>query len=238
MSETQSHADQRSGVVIWISHRGDERCAMCGAEIGNGAFVQVRRDTGVRCIQCSGFSGLVFLPSGDAALTRRAVRHSSLSAVVVRYSRARKRPERQGVLVEGTALEAARQECLADEAHRRSTRERRRVRDQVADRQYVMEFARAILELFPATPSADAQTIAQHACEKYSGRVGRSRAAKEFEPQAITLAVRAHVRHRHTNYDDLLAQGAEPAEARSTVAPRVEAVLNRWRRERDPATRS
>lgn len=37
-----------------------------------------------------------FLPSGDAALTRRAKRGSGMSAVVVRFSWARRRYERQG----------------------------------------------------------------------------------------------------------------------------------------------
>jgi hypothetical protein len=50
---------------------------------------------------------LVFLPSGDAALTRRAKANSRLSAVVVRFSRAGKRYERQGILVEEHALELA-----------------------------------------------------------------------------------------------------------------------------------
>jgi hypothetical protein len=52
---------------------------------------------------------LVFLPSGDAGLTRRAHRTSELSAVVVRFSRSRKRYERQGLLVENAALTHAMQ---------------------------------------------------------------------------------------------------------------------------------
>jgi len=38
--------------------------------------------------------------------------------------------------------------------------------------------------------------IVVHACRRYSGRVGRSAAAKEFRVEAIDLAVRAHVLHR------------------------------------------
>ncbi len=47
---------------------------------------------------------LVFLPAGDVGLTRRAHRASELSAVVVRFSRSRKRYERQGLFVEDSAL--------------------------------------------------------------------------------------------------------------------------------------
>ena len=41
-------------------------------------------------------------------------RHSTLSAVVLKWSRARNRYERQGLMVEEQALEKAEEECLAD----------------------------------------------------------------------------------------------------------------------------
>lgn len=56
---------------------------------------------------CAGMSHIVFLPRGDAAITRRAKRASGLSAVVGRFSRSRGRCERQGILVEQAALEPA-----------------------------------------------------------------------------------------------------------------------------------
>jgi len=67
----------------------------------------------------------MFLPSGDPALTGRARKHSIQSAVVLKWSRARKRYERQGVLVEEAGLEKAEAECLADadvRARRRTAR--------------------------------------------------------------------------------------------------------------------
>jgi hypothetical protein len=70
--------------------------------------------------------------------------------------------------------------------------------------------------------------IAGRACQKYSGRVGRSAAAKEFAPEAIDLAVAAHVRHCHTTYDELLAQGWERRDARDAVREEVQAVLEEW----------
>lgn len=75
------------------------------------------------CLVCADLDHLVYLPSGDTALTRRARKQSTLSAVVVRFSRARKRYERQGVLVEETALERAEQEYLADADQRSAQRE-------------------------------------------------------------------------------------------------------------------
>jgi hypothetical protein len=83
-------------------------------------------DAGPLCLGCADMDHLVFLPSGEAALTRRAKKASGLSAVVVRWSRTRKRYERQGLLVEDAALEQAEQQCLADE----DVRMRRRGRDQ------------------------------------------------------------------------------------------------------------
>ena len=50
---------------------------------------------------------LVFLPSGDAAVTRRARKLSTRAAVVLKWSRARSRYERQGLLVEEDALQEA-----------------------------------------------------------------------------------------------------------------------------------
>jgi hypothetical protein len=76
--------------VVWISHKDGERCSVCGAELRSGDLIQIARDTGIRCLTRSGFSDLVFLGSGDAALTRRALAHSSRNAVVVKFSRVRK----------------------------------------------------------------------------------------------------------------------------------------------------
>lgn len=51
---------------------------------------------------------------GDAKLTRRAKERSAVHAVVVRFSRTRKRYERQGLLVQPAALESARAEIAAE----------------------------------------------------------------------------------------------------------------------------
>ncbi|HLY72794.1 MAG TPA: DUF2293 domain-containing protein [Planctomycetota bacterium] len=198
-------------------------------ELRSGNFIQIARDTGIRCLTCAGFSDLVFLGSGDAALTRRAVALSSKHAVVVKFSRARKRHERQGVLVETSAIERAEQACAQDAEAREAKRIKRQARDEVADREYVAEFTEGILKLFPSCPPAEAKSIADHACRKYSGRVGRSQAAKDLEPKAIELAVQAHVRHVHTRYDALLAEGLEPREARPLIRGKIEDVLEHWR---------
>ena len=101
----------REIVVFWIIR--DSVCAECGDELGKGRFLRLEAERPL-CLACADLDHLVFLPRGDAALTRRASRYSTLRAVVVRFSRARKRYERQGVMVEEAALARAEQECLSD----------------------------------------------------------------------------------------------------------------------------
>ena len=90
--------------LVVISPVKEWTCASC-AGTGDLLFM---RDNGPACLRCAGLDHLQFLPAGDAGLTRKAHRASELSAVVVRFSRSRKRYERQGLLVEPAALEIAR----------------------------------------------------------------------------------------------------------------------------------
>jgi hypothetical protein len=117
--------DAKSGLKVFISNR-DSRCDDCREELGHHAWVTLVGERGALCLSCADLDELVFLPSGDAALTRRAREHSTLWAVVLKWSRARKRYERQGLLVEEPALAQAEQECLADTDARARRRQRSR----------------------------------------------------------------------------------------------------------------
>lgn len=209
--------------------RKDTKCGDCGAEIYKGSFVRLDPKLGALCMTCADLDELVFLPSGDAALTRRATKHSSITGVVLQFSRARKRYERQGIIVDLPALEQAEAECLADADARGRQKERRAVRAQEADVTYTAAFAESIRRFFPACPPAEAKAIAEHACRRHSGRVGRTSAAKELDEKAVTLAVRASIRHNHTRYDKLLARGVPRDEARAEIAAALEAVMEKWR---------
>lgn len=162
-------------------------------------------------------------------MTRRARKNSALSAVVLKWSRARKRYERLGLLVEEAALAAAEAECLADAEARERRNEREAERRELLDRDYVAAFALRLRELFPHCPQGVEQTIAEHACVKHSGRVGRTAAAKSLDEEAVLLAVAAHIRHAETPYDELLASGCERHAARSRVQGEVAEALRRWR---------
>lgn len=85
-------------------------CRECATADGDLLLME---GDGPVCMRCARLDHLVFLPSGDAGLTRRARRGSELAAVVVRFSRTRKRYERQGLLVEPAALAAARKDPSA-----------------------------------------------------------------------------------------------------------------------------
>jgi hypothetical protein len=206
----------------------DSTCDECGEDLGSKAWITLVKDKGALCLACADLDHLIFLPSGDAALTRRAGKHSTLAAVVLKWSRARQRYERQGLLVEAQALEQAERECLADNEARARQREREAARRAELDRQYVERFATRVRELFPGCPSGREVTIAEHACLKYSGRIGRSAAAKDLDEDAVRLAVVAHIRHTETPYDTLLARGYERWDARAQVEEVVARAVTHW----------
>ncbi len=224
-SERKKAAD----IAVFIISN-DATCSECGKELWRSSWMTLTPEKEPICLACADLDHLLFLPAGDAALTRRAKKQSTLTAVVLRWSHARKRYERQGLLVEEAALAQAEEECLADQ----DARERRRVREAERraelDQAYVAQFAQRVRELYPACPPGREQIIAEHACRKYSGRVGRSAAAKEMETAVIRLAVIAHVRHAETKYDDLLMQGLDRSTARTMIRSNVEDVLDSWSR--------
>jgi hypothetical protein len=223
-TKTQTEQD-----IVVFSILKPSACSECGVELFKGDFLRMEKGSPL-CLDCADLGHLLFLRRGDVALTRRSRKYSSLSAVVVRFSRARGRYERRGILVEEAALERAEKECLSDAEARERARERAAVYRASAEARYVAEFANRIRRRFPGCPPDEADAIAKHACEKYSRRIGRSADAKEFDDSAIDLAVKAHVRHAHTKYDRLLARGFERSDARADVASAVGQVLDRWSR--------
>ena len=221
------HIKQTADLKVFISTR-DSTCDECGENLGRRAWITLVKDKGALCLSCADLDHLVFLPSGDTALTRRARKHSTLAAVVLKWTRARKRYERQGLLVEEQALEEAERECLADSDARARRRERDAARRAQLDRRYVDLFAIRIRELFPGCPPGREVAIAEHACLKYSGRIGRSAAAKDLDEEAVRLAVTAHIRHAETRYDELLAGGYDRWDARAQVEDQVRRLLTVW----------
>lgn len=210
-------------VVVWAIK--DWTCTECS---GSGELL-IMEDPGPLCLACADLDHLVYLPSGNAALTRRAKKASRLSAIVVRFSRARGRYERQGVLVEEDALVRAEQESLADEDARRLRQQRDAERRAAADVDLQEALGREITRLFPGCPPNRAEAIARHTASRGSGRIGRTAAGRALEPEAVALAVAAAVRHGDTAYDELLMMGLARTEARQQVRSDVQLILDAWR---------
>jgi hypothetical protein len=207
----------------------ESQCADCGKQLPGGDFLFMEGGRPL-CLSCADLDHLLYLPRGDTALTRRARKHSSLSAVVVRFSRSRKRYERQGVLVEQSALERAEQECAADADKRSVRRERADAYRDKQDQILAMRMAESIRRMFPGCPLEEARAIARHTSVRGSGRVGRTSAGRALEEEALQAAVIAAVRHRHTKYDRLLMNGVGRMDARDAVREEIDDVLERWRR--------
>src|SRR5438046_10138941 len=94
-----SAKQQKEEIRVFISHR-ESVCDECHEELGRKAWITLVRDKGALCLACADLDQLVFLPSGDAALTRREKKHSVLSDVVLNWRRDSRRYERQRILVE------------------------------------------------------------------------------------------------------------------------------------------
>ena len=129
------------------------------------------------CLACADLDNLEFLPAGDTALSRRARKYSSLAAVVVRFSRARNRYERHGLLVTPDALARAEQECTSDAAQRALRQQQDADRRLETDREFVIALTQAIRARHPgcllqvrgarnqppqAAPSAQSGRIDRH----------------------------------------------------------------------------
>ena len=96
-------SDAAPELVVIIPLNRDWKCHRCGKDGG----MLVMEKPGPCCLRCAGLDDLEFLARGDMRLTRRAKAKSERCAVVVRFSSARKRYERQGLLLEPQAIAEA-----------------------------------------------------------------------------------------------------------------------------------
>lgn len=219
-------SEKGTEIVVFITRR-EGQCAECATEFFSGNFIRVEQQRTL-CLDCADLGHLEFLPRGDVAVTRRATKYSPLRAVVVQWSRTRKRYERQGILVTGDAIRAAEAESLSDADQRARIRERAAARREALEPTFIAAVTAALRAQYPGCPDEEAQRIAAWACEKHSGRVGRTAAAKALDPAPLRLAVIAHIRHEHTPYDQLLMRHGDRQLARQAVRLRIDEILRRW----------
>lgn len=83
------------------------------------------------------------------------------------------------------------------------------------------EIAKGLTLLIPLAPWADAEQIRAAAGQKH---------LRTLPPSvALWLATVAHIRHQHTSYDALLADGYDRDSARFFVVDEINRVLTDWR---------
>jgi hypothetical protein len=88
-----------------------------------------------------------------------------------------------------------------------------------------------MLELFPRIPEEDLTIIKGHAFAK--GAQGIGGAEHMQYAQRFQIAVLAHIRHIHTDYDQLFVRGYRKMEARAKIETKCLRILLKWRGEDD-----
>ncbi|KAJ3472823.1 hypothetical protein NLG97_g10694 [Lecanicillium saksenae] len=117
---------------------------------------------------------------------------------------------------------------IVDEVYEeeRQTRATRRAAVAARDVSTRGTFAAALRRQFPGMPGEDADKVLRRTLKKRSGRVGRT--GKLGVEDKVRLAVAAHARHAHTDYDVLVRGEKSRAEARKAVYGKVREVLAKW----------
>jgi hypothetical protein len=115
-------------------------------------------------------------------------------------------------------------QVLLDERATRPARERQAAERHRRERD---DAGRALVEQFPAMPSASARKLLQSAWKVGSGRVGRTGTLDMADK--VWLAVQAYARHRCTDYDARLARGESRGAAREATKNAVAGQMRCWK---------
>ena len=83
------------------------------------------------------------------------------------------------------------------------------------------EIADALTLLAPGIPFLDAEIVRKHAAAKH---------LREFSPKvSVWLALIAHIRHAHTDYDELMDEGYGKESSRHFALDQTNEKLTEWR---------
>ena len=162
--------------------------------------------------------GYRFVPKGDVYITKncRQRTHEAGKPLYVVVDK-KNRP---------LGLRCPKEVYDAVQAGHQATADKRARAVQRRDAALEGNFEEAVLKFFPKTPREYIPQIVKHALEKRSGRVGRT-GTVELEAK-VNLAVRAHIRHCHTDYDKLLRTGMARHVARNQISQRLNEVAMQW----------
>ena len=187
--------------LVVIQPVKDFTCAECGDSSGD---LLTMDDAGPLCMSCADMDHLVFLPAGDAALTRRAKKATGFPPSSCGGAGPANGMSGRVPPAEEPALDQAEQECLADSDARSRRRERDGARRADEDVEFQRQFAAEITRRIRAAHGARGRTS--------PGTRGCAAAVASavladglvFDERAIALAVVASIRHEDTDYDELL----------------------------------
>ncbi|KAK2751101.1 hypothetical protein FQN57_000176 [Myotisia sp. PD_48] len=164
-----------------------------------------------------------FVPKGDVFITRNC-RSKTLDLgkpVYTVYSTSTYL--QTGIYVPSHVYTAVKQAACATSDARQQAVAQKDARD--------LRKARLLLEKeFPCMPEPDINAVLNHAFLKGSGRVGRSGTVGSDENK-VRLAVEAHIRHVHTDYDRLIKLGLSREEAREDIWEDVKKIKKSWGKE-------
>ncbi|KAM7192763.1 DUF2293 domain containing protein [Naviculisporaceae sp. PSN 640] len=163
-------------------------------------------------------SGYVFVPKGDVFITKncRLKTHDAGRKLYVVIDKAKK----------VIGLRCPAEIYAAVEAENKATAGRRAEAVQKRDATVQGKFEKDILRLYPKTPEAEIPKIVHHALKKRSRRVG-TRTTIDTDKK-VGLAVRAHIRHCHTNYHKLLEETGDREASRKMIFDQVKDIEVCW----------
>ena len=177
--------------------------------------------------------GWGFLPRGNAFITRQ-VKQGPHWLLKGRVNRKGRYTPVLGVYAPAEAIAAAQARAEQTEEQRAPAREKSRARRDQAEERHRAEFEEACFQFLNLAPQHEelarsiARQASERACEKHSGRVGRtSRLALD---QKAELAVRSCIRHAHTDYEKYLA-GELPEATYRAVKDDAQADVDRFLRQ-------
>jgi hypothetical protein len=112
-------------------------------------------------------------------------------------------------------------------AQANETHSARRFATEKRDTTIVRQAAAELDSQLPKIPKHDRELVLKHSFKKHSGRVGRTSLIPL--PRKVLYAVIAHIRHKHTNYDELLEGGGMSRDAaRKAIQPILQDTLRLW----------
>ncbi|KAH7413598.1 hypothetical protein DE146DRAFT_638148 [Phaeosphaeria sp. MPI-PUGE-AT-0046c] len=111
-------------------------------------------------------------------------------------------------------------------AQAKETLSTRRATVEKRDASEIAKADKELQSLFPKIPAAEKDSVLQHGFKKHSRRVGRT--ASLPLQKKLMLAVIAHIRHKHTEYDALLRAGDAKDVARKATWKKIEGIMCEW----------